>query len=256
MVSFSITTLGNTALEKGVLKYTDLIPLIGALIKNGDLDPRTTTIRIDPILVGVTNMNDIRNVVSSCKALGIKKFVTSLVQSYGYTEGTPRDRKVISGINEALATEGKSYNWDLYYGRDNQGKINFKPKQEYINQIGSVLLDIAKDPEIKLETCAFIIPGLKASACLDPMIIERITGIDVTKSDGTYDRDTSRKDCMCYGCHGDIFKGIRKECYSSCAYCYAAHSGDSNLEYYNEDGTIINRPLTQLNFNYESADAQ
>ena len=295
MVSFSITTLGDTALEKGVLKHTDLIPLISKLIENGDLDPRTTTVRIDPIFVGVTNMNDIRNVVNECKKLGIKKFVTSLMQSYDshrgrfsrrvpnnrggyYTEyrydlvreetkngevivkdkngniledWKSDDRFVVEGINKALAEDGKSYDWEKYYGsywskRANRKEISFKPKQEYINEIGKVLLDIAKDPEIKLETCSFTIPGLKASACLDPLIIERITGVDVTRLDGTYDRDTSRPECMCYGCHGDFFRWNEKKCYSSCAYCYAGHSSDSNFKYYNEDGTIIDRPISRV----------
>lgn len=246
MVSFSITTLGDTALEKGVLKYQDLLPLIKGLIDEGVLDPRTTTVRLDPILVGVTNMEDIKTVVAECKKMGITKFVTSLVQSYGYLDGTPKDRKVTSGINNALAKEGKTYDWGKYYGYDRNGKINFKPKQRYIDEIGKVLIELNKDPEIRLETCAFTIKGLKASACLDPMIIERVTGIDVTRPDGTYDRDTSRPDCMCYGCHGDMFRFNEKKCYSSCAYCYAAHSGDSAFEYYNEDGTLKDRPLTRF----------
>lgn len=246
MVSFSITTLGDTALEKGVLKYQDLLPLIKGLIDEGVLDPRTTTVRLDPILVGVTNMEDIKTVVVECKKMGITKFVTSLVQSYGYLDGTPKDRKVTSGINNALAKEGKTYDWGKYYGYDRNGNINFKPKQQYIDEIGKVLIELNKDPEIRLETCAFTIKGLKASACLDPMIIERVTGIDVTRPDGTYDRDTSRPDCMCYGCHGDMFRFNEKKCYSSCAYCYAAHSGDSAFEYYNEDGTLKDRPLTRF----------
>lgn len=246
MVSFSITGLGDTALEKGVLKYQDLIPLIGQLIESGDLNPQTTTIRIDPILVGETNMDDIKKIVQSCKDLGIKKFVTSLVQSYGYLDGTAKDRKVTSGINNALASEGRSYDWDKYYGKDSRGKINFKPKQQYINEIGKELLELNKDPEIEIETCAFLITGLKASACLDPLIIERITGISVTRPDGTYDKDTSRPDCMCYGAHSDMFRVNEKKCFSSCAYCYAGHSNDSNFKYYNEDGTLVDRPLTRV----------
>ena len=250
MVSFSITGLGDTALEKGVLKYQDLIPLIGQLIESGDLNPQTTTIRIDPILVGETNMDDIKKIVQSCKDLGIKKFVTSLVQSYGYLDGTAKDRKVTSGINNALASEGRSYDWDKYYGKDSRGRINFKPKQQYIDEIGKELLELNKDPEIEIETCSFLIKGLKASACLDPLIIERITGISVTRSDGTYDRDTSRPDCMCYGAHSDMFRVNEKKCFSSCAYCYAGHSNDSNFKYYNEDGTLVDRPLTKVNKSY------
>lgn len=250
MVSFSITTLGNTPLEQGVLEYKTLLDLIKKLIESGGLDPRTTTIRIDPLLPGYTNMDNVREVVNIGKSMGIRKYVTSLVQSYGYLDGTDNDRKVTSGINSALARVGQTYDWDKYYGRipygKNQGKINFKPKQEYIDEIGNVLLGINKDPEIELQTCSFTINGLKASACLDPLIIERVTGVSVTRSDGTYERDTSRPECMCYGCHGDKFRWNEKQCFSSCAYCYAAHSGDNNFQYYNNDGTLKNRPLTRV----------
>ena len=250
MVSFSITTLGNTPIEQGVLEYKTLLDLINKLIQSGDLDPRTTTIRIDPLLPGYTNMDNIREVVQIGKSMGIRKYVTSLVQSYGYLDGTAKDRKVTSGINNALAKAGQTYDWDKYYGRiafgTYRGKINFKPKQKYIDEIASVLLDINNDPEIELQTCAFIINGLKASACLDPLIIERITGVSVTRPNGTYDRDTSRPDCMCYGCHADMFDRDEKQCFSSCAYCYAAHSGDSNFQYYNDDGTLKNRALTRV----------
>lgn len=238
MVSFSITGLGDTALEKGVMKYNDLLDRIEQLIKVGDLNPTTTTVRIDPILVGVTNMEDIKAIVERAKGLGVKKFVTSLVQSYGYLDGTSNDRKVTSGINKALASEGKTYDWDKYYGRDYRGAINFKPKQQYIDAIGKVLLELNKDPEIEIQTCSFLIKGLKASACLDPLIIERITGVSVTRKDGTYDRDTSRPDCMCYGAHSDMFRKNQKQCFSSCAYCYAGKSDNPAITYYNEDGTF------------------
>ena len=129
IVSFSITGLGGTSLEKGVMKHTDLLPLIGELITAGTLNPATTTIRIDPILPGVTDMNVIKDIVKIAKSFGIKKYVTSMVQSYdGYGRG------VVEGINAALASEGKTYDWEKYYGIQTRGpkkgKLNFKPKQE------------------------------------------------------------------------------------------------------------------------------
>jgi len=50
---------------------------------------------------------------------------------------------------------------------------------------------------------------------------------------------------MCYGCHGDFFKWNQTKCFSSCAYCYAAHSSDNKLNYYNEDGTLKDNPYTR-----------
>lgn len=297
MVSFSITGLGDTTLERGVMKYNDLIDRIEKLVQSGDLNPNTTTIRIDPILVGETNFEDVKTIVNRCKQIGIKKFVTSLVQSYGYLDGTPRDRKVVSGINEAMQRDGRTYDWDKYYGRvtnqdyaaskdfvqqyQNQhpkaswseivsagaaqgvrvvtqssiGKIHFIPKQEYIDEIGKILLEINKDPEIELETCSFFIKGLRASACLDPLIIERITGVDVTDENGRYNRDTSRPDCMCYGAHSDIFRMNEKRCFSSCAYCYAGKSDSNAISYYNEDGTLKDTIYTRT-YEAEESDDQ
>ena len=291
MVSFSITGLGDTTLERGVMKYNDLIDRIEKLVQSGDLNPNTTTIRIDPILVGETNFEDVKTIVNRCKQIGIKKFVTSLVQSYGYLDGTPRDRKVVSGINEAMQRDGRTYDWDKYYGivtnqdyaaskdfvqqyqnqhpkaswseivsagaaqgvrvvtQSSIGKIHFIPKQEYIDEIGKILLEINKDPEIELETCSFFIKGLRASACLDPLIIERITGVDVTDENGRYNRDTSRPDCMCYGAHSDMFRMNEKKCFSSCAYCYAGKSDSNAISYYNEDGTLKDTVYTRT---YES----
>lgn len=291
MVSFSITGLGDTTLERGVMKYNDLIDRIEKLVQSVDLNPNTTTIRIDPILVGETNFEDVKTIVNRCKQIGIKKFVTSLVQSYGYLDGTPRDRKVVSGINEAMQRDGRTYDWDKYYGivtnqdyaaskdfvqqyqnkhpkaswseivsagaaqgvrvvtQSSIGKIHFIPKQEYIDEIGKILLEINKDPEIELETCSFFIKGLRASACLDPLIIERITGVDVTDANGRYKRDTSRPDCMCYGAHSDMFRMNEKRCFSSCAYCYAGKSDSNAISYYNEDGTLKDTIYTRT---YES----
>lgn len=111
------------------------------------------------------------------------------------------------------------------------------------------MLEINKDPEIELETCSFFIKGLRASACLDPLILERITGVDVTDKNGRYNRDTSRPDCMCYGAHSDIFRMNEKRCFSSCAYCYAGKSDSNAISYYNEDGTLKDTVYTRI---YES----
>lgn len=241
MLSFSITGLGGTALEKGVMKYNDMLDKIQTLIKSGVIDPTTTTIRIDPILVGETKLEDIKAIVERAKGMGIKKFVTSLVQSYGYTEGTSNDRHVISGINDSLATEGRKYEWDKYYGRNKYGKINFTPKQEYIDEVAKFLVELNKDPNIEIQSCAFAIKGLKTSACLDPYIIQSVTGISIMDS---YIKDEARPGCDCYGVHQDFFKND-KTCNSSCAYCYAKHSGDNNMRYYDNNGKLVDDVLTR-----------
>jgi hypothetical protein len=132
-----------------------------------------------------------------------------------------------------------------YVNDSSIGKIHHVPRLEYIDEIGKFLVELNKDPEIEIETCSFHIKGLNVSACLDPLIIERIVGIDVTNPVGTYRRDTSRPECMCYGAHSDFF-AVNENCYSSCAYCYAAHSDDSNFKYYNEDGKLNRSKYTDI----------
>jgi DNA repair photolyase len=141
MVSFSITGLGGTSLEKGVLKYKDLLSLIGELIEDGTLNAATTTIRVDPILPGVTDMNVIKEIIQIGKSLGIKKYVTSLVQSYD----TYADRDVVEGIDNALATEGKTYNWEQYYGRITEEDV--KASKAFIQQYKTKHPEVnSKDP--------------------------------------------------------------------------------------------------------------
>lgn len=286
IVSFSITGLGGSEIEPGVLKYDDLLPLIKKLIDNDLLNPSTTTIRIDPILVGKTNLEDIKNIINLAKSYGIKKFVTSLVQSYGYLQGTASDRHVIDGINNALESANKpKYDWDKYYGivtaedvaksnafrmkyllehpeikgRNDEwkiitnagveqgvryvfkswiGKYHFIPKISEIEKIGKYLIELNKDPEIEIETCAFYINGLNSSKCLDPLIIEKLTNVDIIKNE-KYNKDESRPACMCYGAHFDMFK-VSSKCASSCAYCYASHSIDNPLIYYDNNGNLKN----------------
>ena len=291
MVSFSITGMGNTSLEPGVLSYEDMLDRVELLIKNGDLDPRTTTIRIDPILPGVTNMDVFDKIIERGKSLGIRKYVTSLMQSYGYKVGTSDDRKVISGINEAFARDGMpTYDWEKYYGiitqedfdrwceferqyeqehpdakygeivkagaelgirqctKSSIGKIHHIPKNEVINEIAKTILKHVADPSIVLESCSFTMQGVKPSACLDPTIMEAVLGASIKNEFGRYDVDQTRPECACYGAHGDFFDVNSSEikCFSSCAYCYAAHSDDNNLHYYRSDGSIVDSKYSRV----------
>lgn len=220
-----------------------MLKRVGDLIKKGYLDPNTTTVRIDPIVPGLTNMNDIKTIVETANSFGIRKFVTSLMQSYGYTTGRKDDRHVISGVNQAMQADGQSYDWERYYGSTN-GVINFYPKQEYINEIGDFLVKLNNDnPNLEIQTCAFRIQGLKNSACLDPYIISKLTGVNVFNENGTYDKSQQRKWCDCYGCTQDMFS-YSHQCLSSCGYCYAGHSVDNPFQYYDENGVLIENEYT------------
>lgn len=332
MTSFSITTLGGTPWEQNVLQYQDMLTRIQRLIDNGDLEPRTTTIRIDPLVPGVTRMSDVRKVIETCKQMGIRKFVVSGMQSYGYTEGREgfddnnftRDRGIIR--------EGKKigYDFDKYYGIVTKedvetsklfklrymketnntnptteelslaaainthaesngrlcdryvfgtvGKYHHEPKRARLDENGSIqkimfdadgvemteeLLKIRDQyKDITLQTCSFYIPGLATSACLDPFVMSRITGIPVfehkskvpslarkknrlvrssqvinneffgegAKLDDSvngkfaYAKSIERDQCNCWGLHSELPGFQNRICYSMCKFCYAGNN--------------------------------
>lgn len=232
MVSFSITSLGGTDYEPGVMKPKDLIVRIKDLINKGYLDPNTTTVRLDPIVPGVTKAEDLQEIVSELKAAGITKYVTSLMQSYGYTEGTATDR----GTIKAMADKG--YNWDEYYDREtkgpHKGKLKHYPKLEVIKEWRDILHKLRDDNGIILESCAFNNLKLDVSACLDPETIKAVTGIENLEESTTKERQT----CKCYGHKSDLL-ALTDECYSSCAYCYAAQSDSNPLRFYDKEGNLI-----------------
>lgn len=301
MVSFSITGLGGGPLEPGVMKYNDLLDRIEALIVNGHLDPRTTTIRIDPILVGYTKYEDIVNIVTRCKSMGIHKFVTSVVQSYHYTTGWKErevvgkngkpftvlgDRKVVSGINNALASVQQQYNWDEFYGKITQedvdawnkfkqenpgtdvvvkaiqagirsiptaaklGQYHHTVKPEKLKELANVLNELNQDPNIEIETCSFYIPGLKYSACLDPDILAAAVGTTegIMDESGDYARNETRPECCCFKYNNDLL-GYSDQCPSMCAYCYGGHSDDvidQQYRYYDENGNLKDNIFTRV----------
>lgn len=236
MVSFSISTLGNTVYEKGVLKYNDLLDRIEDFVKQGILNPSTTTFRVDPILPGVTNLEDIEKVVARATKLGIKHFVTSIMQSYGNTEGLkgrnnytgmPNDRGIVQAFREI------GYDWETYYGFDGKGKVKFLPKEQYIGEIREKLIQIMNKYNMEFKSCSFNRLGLKHAACLDPAMIEAVTGVSSISKEKT----NERSQCDCYGYKSDALKYSDK-CLSSCLYCYAGHGINTPLQYYNDDGSI------------------
>lgn len=236
MLSFSITTLGDTELEPGVMKMDDLLDKIEILINQNKINPHTTTIRIDPIIPGVTKFEDMEHVVNRASKLGITKFVSSVMQSYGYTENTANPRGVVPTLSQRI-----NYDWELYYGTNKNGIINFMPKAEHVKPIGDFLKSLITKYGVKIESCASNNLGLPESACLDPIIIEKVTGVKV---DATF-KDKTRPNCMCYGAHGDMLR-YSDACASCCAYCYGSQQ-NSNIpyKYYDENGNLNDFSLTR-----------
>ena len=245
-IHFSITSLGSTKYEPGVMKADDLLDRIEEFIKQKVLNPNLVTIRIDPIIPGVTKKEDVEHIIKRAVSMGIHTFKFSVMDSYGYTQQGVRttnskDRFIIQRMEEL------GYDWDKWYGRNSRGEVNFDAKREYISQIYHTMDDLAEKYNIFFNTCGekpTFITGLKrirtSVGCVNVQAMNAV----MNTNDIEHVNGNQRQQCSCYGntvdglCYND-------KCASSCVYCYAMHNSDSAMEYYNEDGTLKDMPLTR-----------
>lgn len=222
LIHFSITSLGGTKWEPGVMKYNDLLDRIEDYLKQG-LDPESVTIRIDPIVPGVTTKEDIENIVKRASSMGIKRIRFSIMDAYFNT------RKAMSDLG---------YDFSTYYGD------NFFANEDYINDICDFMLSLKDKYGITLGTCAEKISrkGISKEGCLSVAAINNMLGTSI--EDRGTDNNNQRKLCSCYGGKIDALQ-YNAKCASHCIYCYAKHENDTALKYYNEDGTLKNNKYTQ-----------
>lgn len=99
IIHFSITGLGGTKYEPGVMPYNELLDRIGDYIKQG-LDPSMVTVRIDPIVPGVTSQHIIGNIIKRASSMGIKNIRFSIMDFYATT---------------AQFTEANGFDYSKYY---------------------------------------------------------------------------------------------------------------------------------------------
>ena len=256
IVSFSISGLGNKLidinpeqkgiLEPGVLNYEDLLHSIKHLIDKKLLDPNFTTIRIDPFVPGVTDLRDIDSIVEIASEMGIKRFTTSVMQTYGLYEGDktimdsglPIDRKIIQRFEELGLTKQNYFN--IYYGenqkKDDNGNvikryINHLAKQEYSDAYAAHLIQIMDTYDVTIMSCQHNLSGLKHAPCLDPAVVEKLVGTN------EFNKETGR------GCVGGCLQqtdilNYADKCYSGCTYCYASQD-NLPLRYYDWKGNLI-----------------
>ena len=239
-VHFSITSLGGSKYEPGVMKMDDLLDRIEAFIKDGVLNPNLVTIRIDPIIPGVTKKEDIRHIIERAKAMGISQFKFSLMDSYGNYE----DRFIVKKMREL------NYPWETYYNvvTNSNGRqiIDFNPKQEYINDFYSYMDNLAEEFNIKVWTCGENPKNIKLKkvrtniGCINVEAMNKAMGT----TDISYIRGRQRKECSCYGNKVDACN-YGSTCASSCVYCYAKHNGDAVMKYYDENGNLLDNNFTR-----------
>lgn len=233
IIHFSITTLGNTKYEPGVMKWQDMIERVGKFIKQG-LDPNMVTLRVDPIVPGVTKINEVDALIKRASEFGIKNVRFSVMDYYRTT---------------SIFMKNLGYNYEEHgYVKNSNGEFYTHAKSEVIKGISEKMLQIANKYGVKLSTCAEpgAIPGISKQGCLSVQQINNILGTHI-QDKGTAN-SKQRPLCSCYGGKVDVLRYDQK-CASSCMYCYAHHNGDKMLNYYNEDGTLKDNAFTRTDPN-------
>lgn len=235
IIHFSITTLGNTKYEPGVMKWQDMIERVGKFIKQG-LDPNMVTLRVDPIVPGITKINEVDALIKRASEFGIKNVRFSVMDYYRTT-------------SIFMKNLGYDYEKHGYVKVPNtNGGFYTHAKPEVIKGISEKMLQIANKYGVKLSTCAepCVMPGITKQGCLSVQQINNILGTHI--EDKGLANTKQRPLCSCYGGKVDILRYDQK-CSSSCVYCYAHHNRDKILKYYNEDGTLRDIPLTRTDQN-------
>ena len=233
-IHFSITSLGGTKYEPGVMKMDDLLDRIQDFINQGVLNPNLITIRIDPIIPGVTKDEDIEHIIERAKSMGIKQFKFSIMDSYGYTSAgrstNNRDRFIIKKMKDL------GYDWNTYYGMKD-GVVEFHAKQQYIEHYYKLIDNLAEKHNVWFNTCGENSHGIQDlkrikfnMGCVNVNAMNAAAGTnDIADIQGN-----QRRDCSCYGLKSDALR-YGDNCQSSCIYCYAGHNQDSARQYYNEE---------------------
>lgn len=233
IIHFSITTLGNTKYEPGVMKWQDMIERVGKFIKQG-LDPNMVTLRVDPIVPGITKINEVDALIKRASEFGIKNVRFSVMDYYRTT---------------SIFMKNLGYDYEKHgYVKRSDGEFYTHAKPEVIKGISEKMLQIANKYGVKLSTCAEpgVMPGITKQGCLSVQQINNILGTHI--EDKGLANTKQRPLCSCYGGKVDILRYDQK-CSSSCVYCYAHHNRDKILKYYNEDGTLRDIPLTRTDQN-------
>lgn len=232
IIHFSITTLGNTKWEPGVMKWQDMIERVGKFIKQG-LDPKMVTLRIDPIVPGVTQIKDVESLIKRASELGIKNVKFSVLDYYSTT---------------SIFMKNLGYNYEKYYNKRDSGEFYTHARPDVIKGVSEKMLKIANKYGVKLSTCAepCVIPGISKQGCLSVQQVNNILGTHI--EDNAEENNKQRQLCTCYGGKVDVLR-YNSNCASSCMYCYAHHNGDKMINYYNEDGTLKDNAFTRTDQN-------
>lgn len=195
------------------------------------------TLRIDPIVPGVTQIPDVEQLIKRASELGIKNVKFSVMDYYRTT---------------SIFMKNLGYDYEKN-GYEKLANGEFKPNAspEKVKRISEEMLKIANKYGVKLSTCAEpgVIPGISKQGCLSVQQINNILGTHI--EDKAEANNRQRQLCTCYGGKVDVLR-YNSNCASSCMYCYAHHNSDKMLNYYNEDGTLKDNAFTRTEENSQS----
>ena len=219
LIHFSITGLGSTKWEPGSMKPDDLLDRIHDYIKQG-LDPNAVTVRIDPIIPGITTPRMIEHIVKRASEMGIKRIRFSIMDTYG---------------NTVKKMTGLGYDFSSKYHYDE--KRHLVPNDDVVNSICDFMLKMKDKYGVTLGTCAENIhrEGISNEGCLSVEGVNRMLGTSI-EDKGTAN-NKQRLLCSCYGGKVDAL-AYDDYCGTSCTYCYGKHENDAVHQYYNPDGTL------------------
>lgn len=228
LIHFSVTTLGGTKWEPGVMKYNDLLDRIGEYIKMG-LDPEAVTIRIDPIVPGVTSFADVEEVVRRASEMGIKRLRFSIMDMYKNTS------EHVARLGYDPVANG--YDVDT----NAAGGVSFHASKATQDSIADKMLELGKKYGVRFGTCAepLVREGISREGCLSTAAVSKMLGTTIDES-----KSKQRLACGCFGGKMDAL-AWNDHCASHCVYCYARHDNDKALQYYNEDGTLKDNDFTR-----------
>lgn len=232
LIHFSVTTLGGSEYEPGVMKYGDLLDRIGEYLKMG-LDPEAVTIRVDPIVPGVTKMSDVREVIRRSTEMGIKRIRFSVMDMYANTARHLEKMGYDFAANGYVKVDSKT-------GVDLSGR-SFHAGEGMLRGIAETMKAIADEFGVTLGTCAepLVIPGITREGCLSPAAVSNMLGTQIADS-----KSKQRTLCGCFGGKTDALAWNR-HCASHCVYCYAKHDNDAALRYYDKDGKLLDNVFTR-----------
>ena len=195
---FSVSGLGGTFVEQGVLAFNDALLQLKPLIKIVK-NPERVSIRFDPVIFWeeqgkvLTNLHFFEKMAPQLNSQGIKDIRFSFVQWYNKAK-------------RRAEHNGFSY---------------VDPPQEEKKKSAHYLAELAERWGLKLYTCSqsFLtdMPGVLPSSCIDGLLLQRLHPAQETTSSK---KDKSqRKECLCT--ESVDIGSYTQTCPHSCLYCYA-----------------------------------